>query len=68
MQANFYVSHQYTNYQHLQKMWNEGHEIAVHSVRWVEVLFLIKKFADEIKSQQLLQLAMTLLQCFRHNK
>lgn len=32
-QSTFYVSHQYTNYQHLQKLWNDGHEISVHSVR-----------------------------------
>lgn len=30
--ATFYVSHQYTNYQQVQKMWNKGHEIAVHSI------------------------------------
>lgn len=30
--GTFYVSHQYTNYQQVQKMWNKGHEIAVHSI------------------------------------
>lgn len=30
--ATFYVSHQYTNYMQVQKMWNQGHEIAVHSI------------------------------------
>ncbi len=30
--ATFYVSHEYTNYAMIQKMWNQGHEIAVHSI------------------------------------
>ena len=30
--ATFYVSHEYTNYQYVQKLWNNGHEIAVHSI------------------------------------
>lgn len=32
IRGTFYVSHQYTNYQQTQKLWNDGHEIAVHSV------------------------------------
>lgn len=32
IRATFYVSHQYTNYMHVQKLWNDGHEIAVHSI------------------------------------
>jgi len=30
--GTFYVSHQYTNYAMVQKLWNKGHEIAVHSI------------------------------------
>ena len=32
IRATFYVSHQYTNYMHVQKLWNDGHEISVHSI------------------------------------
>lgn len=32
IKATYYLSHQYTNYQQTQKLWNDGHEIAVHSV------------------------------------
>lgn len=32
IRATFYVSHQFTNYQQVQKMWNDGHEVAVHSI------------------------------------
>lgn len=32
IKSTFYVSHQYTNYQHVQKLWNDGHEIGVHSI------------------------------------
>uniref|UniRef100_A0A1I8NR29 Chitin-binding type-2 domain-containing protein n=1 Tax=Stomoxys calcitrans TaxID=35570 RepID=A0A1I8NR29_STOCA len=32
IKATFFVSHPYTNYQYIQKLWNDGHEIAVHSV------------------------------------
>lgn len=32
VRGTFYVSHQYTNYQQVQKMWNDGHEIAIHSI------------------------------------
>ena len=30
--GTFYVSHQYSNYAMVQKLWNQGHEIAVHSI------------------------------------
>lgn len=30
--ATFFVSHQYNNYFYVQRLWNHGHEIAVHSV------------------------------------
>ena len=32
IKGTFYVSHQYTNYAMVQKLWNQGHEIAVHSI------------------------------------
>nr|XP_004931841.2 chitin deacetylase 1 [Bombyx mori] len=32
LKATFFVSHPYTNYRHVQKLWNDGHEIAVNSV------------------------------------
>ena len=30
--ATFFVSHEYNNYMYAQKLWNKGHEIAVHSI------------------------------------
>lgn len=30
--ATFFIPHQYTNYQHVQKLWNDRHEIAVNSI------------------------------------
>lgn len=30
--GTFYISHEYNNYQYVQKLWNAGHEIAVHSI------------------------------------
>lgn len=30
--ATFYISHEYNNYQYVQKLWNGGHEIAAHSI------------------------------------
>lgn len=32
IRATFFVTHQYTNYRHVQKLWNDGHEIAVNSI------------------------------------
>ena len=32
IRATFFISHQYTNYQFVQKMWNDGHEISIHSI------------------------------------
>lgn len=32
IKATFYLSHQYTNYQQVQRLWNDGHEVAVHSI------------------------------------
>lgn len=30
--ATYFLSHEYTNYRDVQKLWNDGHEIAVHSI------------------------------------
>ena len=30
--GTFYVSHEYTNYAMVNKLWNQGHEISVHSI------------------------------------
>ncbi|GBP40015.1 hypothetical protein EVAR_19142_1 [Eumeta japonica] len=35
IKATFFVSHPYTNYRHVQKLWNDGHEIAVNSITWL---------------------------------
>ncbi|KAL9875434.1 chitin deacetylase 1-like [Glossina fuscipes fuscipes] len=32
IKATFFVPHSYTNYQYVQKLWNNGHEVAVQSV------------------------------------
>jgi len=32
IQATFFLSHEYTNYRDVQKLWNDGHEIGVHSI------------------------------------
>jgi len=32
LHATFYISHEFTNYAYVQKLWNKGHEIAVHSI------------------------------------
>ncbi|KAG1656917.1 hypothetical protein GQR58_023695 [Nymphon striatum] len=32
IRGTFFLSHEYTNYQYTQKLWNKGHEIAVHSI------------------------------------
>lgn len=32
IKATFFLSHEYTNYRHVQKLWNDGHEIAIHSI------------------------------------
>lgn len=32
IKATFFISHQFNDYQYTQKLWNDGHEIAIHSV------------------------------------
>lgn len=36
IKATFFISHPYTNYRHVQKLWNDGHEIAVHSITYAK--------------------------------
>ncbi|XP_055386018.1 chitin deacetylase 1 [Condylostylus longicornis] len=57
IKATFYVSHQYTNYQFVQKLWNDGHEIAVHSIThrdsgtWWSYNATIEDWFDEMVGQ-----------------
>nr|XP_023022120.1 uncharacterized protein LOC111510434 [Leptinotarsa decemlineata] len=37
VRATFFVSHQYNNYQCTQQLWNDGHEIAVHSITYWKI-------------------------------
>lgn len=32
IKGTFYVSHQHTNYEKVQKLWNDNHEIGIHSI------------------------------------
>ena len=34
--ATFYVSHEWTDYKQVQNLYADGHEIASHSIRWVD--------------------------------
>lgn len=57
IKGTFYVSHQFTNYQYVQKLWNAGHEIAVHSVthrgpeEWWSKNATIEDWFDEMVGQ-----------------
>ncbi|XP_017461566.1 PREDICTED: uncharacterized protein LOC108354898 [Rhagoletis zephyria] len=57
IRGTFFVSHQYTNYQFVQKLWNDGHEIAVHSVThrgpemWWSKNATIEDWFDEMVGQ-----------------
>uniref|UniRef100_A0A1B0CRU7 Chitin-binding type-2 domain-containing protein n=1 Tax=Lutzomyia longipalpis TaxID=7200 RepID=A0A1B0CRU7_LUTLO len=57
IKTTFYISHQYTNYQQVQKMWNDGHEIAVHSIthrgpeEWWSRNATIEDWFDEMVGQ-----------------
>lgn len=33
--TTFFLSNEYTNYRHVQKLWNDGHEIGIHSITYV---------------------------------
>ncbi|ERL91301.1 hypothetical protein D910_08634 [Dendroctonus ponderosae] len=55
--ATFFVSHQYNNYFFTQKLWNHGHEIAVHSIshklpeEWWAENATIEDWFDEMVGQ-----------------
>ncbi|EDW28741.1 GL18781 [Drosophila persimilis] len=57
IKGTFYVSHPFTNYQYVQKLWNDGHEIAVHSVThrgpemWWSKNATIEDWFDEMVGQ-----------------
>jgi len=55
--GTFYVSHEYTNYAMVNKLWNQGHEISVHSIThrtpesWWEGNATIEDWFDEMVGQ-----------------
>ena len=55
--GTFYVSHEYTNYAMINKLWNQGHEISVHSITkrkpesWWEGNATIEDWFDEMVGQ-----------------
>jgi len=55
--GTFFISHQYTNYAQVQKLSNQGHEIAVHSIthrgpeRWWGINATIEDWFDEMVGQ-----------------
>lgn len=55
--GTFYLSHEYTNYAMVNKLWNQGHEIAVHSIThrtpesWWEGNATIEDWFDEMVGQ-----------------
>ncbi|XP_055638342.1 chitin deacetylase 1 [Toxorhynchites rutilus septentrionalis] len=57
IKATFFISHQYTNYQQVQKMWNQDHEIAIHSIthrgpeEWWSRNATIEDWFDEMVGQ-----------------
>ncbi|XP_053610849.1 chitin deacetylase 1 isoform X1 [Plodia interpunctella] len=57
IKATFFVSHLYTNYRHVQKLWNDGHEIAVNSItlrgpeEWWSKNATVEDWFDEMVGQ-----------------
>ena len=57
--GTFYTSHEYTNYAMVNKLWNQGHEIAAHSIThrtpesWWEGNATIEDWFDEMVGQVL---------------
>ena len=51
IRGTFFVSHQYSDYQKIQKLWEQNHEIALHSIthRGPEGNFYLH-FTRELKS------------------
>lgn len=58
VRATFFVSHQYNNYQHTQRLWNDGHEIAVHSITLVCFITLL--------SSSVISICLLLMYYIRH--
>ena len=46
IRATFFVNHGLNNYYHTQKLWNQGHEIAVHSITYFSKIKKTKKLFD----------------------
>ncbi|XP_063829548.1 chitin deacetylase 1 [Ostrinia nubilalis] len=57
IKATFFVSHPYTNYRHVQKLWNDGHEIAINSItrrepeEWWSKNATVEDWFDEMVGQ-----------------
>ncbi|CAO1384653.1 unnamed protein product [Diamesa hyperborea] len=57
IRATFFVSHQFTDYQKVQKLWQDGHEIAIHSIthrgpeEWWSKNATIEDYFDEFVGQ-----------------
>ncbi|CAH1116024.1 unnamed protein product, partial [Phaedon cochleariae] len=57
IKATFFVSHQYNNYHYTQQLWNDGHEIAIHSIthrgpeEWWAINATIEDWFDEMVGQ-----------------
>lgn len=57
IRATFFISHQYNNYFYTQKLWNDGHEIAIHSIthrgpeEWWSYNATIEDWFDEMVGQ-----------------
>jgi hypothetical protein len=57
IRGTFFVSHQYTDYQKVQKLWQDGHEISIHSIThrgpedWWKINATIEDYFDEFVGQ-----------------
>lgn len=57
IRGTFFVSHQYTDYQKVQKLWQDGHEIGIHSIThrgpedWWKTNATIEDYFDEFVGQ-----------------
>lgn len=57
IRGSFFVSHQYTDYQKVQKLWQDGHEIGIHSIThrgpedWWKINATIEDYFDEFVGQ-----------------
>jgi hypothetical protein len=57
IRGTFFVSHQYTDYQKVQQLWSDGHEISIHSIThrgpedWWKMNATIEDYFDEFVGQ-----------------